>query len=98
MSSRRARNVGKRGWVPVATSVQPQSAREQWDSACARFVDACMADDPEAAAIALAEAFVALGRVETAKRSQKNSACGPPDPRTRRHPRGDARRPDRGRP
>ncbi len=93
MSSRRTSNVGKRGWSPVVTSVPPQSAREQWDAACARFVDACMDDDPEAATIALAEAFVALGRVETlpasrmAKRSQKNSTCGPPDPRTKPVPR-----------
>lgn len=43
---------------------RPATPREQWDRACARFVDAVMADDPTTARVALAESFVALGYLD----------------------------------
>lgn len=44
----------------------PPTTRQQWDQACARFVDAVMTDQPDAAHVAYAEALVFLSRIELA--------------------------------
>jgi hypothetical protein len=59
----RARNPNAR----PAGATRPPTPREQWDQACARFVDAVMANDPTAATVAYAEALVFLSTIDDLK-------------------------------
>ena len=65
MSTTRAaggRARGRRQHPPPPPN--PPTPRQQWDWACARFVDAVMADDPNAATVAYAEALVFLSTID----------------------------------
>jgi hypothetical protein len=66
MSTRRSGHAGRKRSRPrpLPTSSRPPTPREQWDQACARFVDAVMADDPDAAQVAYAEALVFLSTID----------------------------------
>lgn len=61
----RVRRLAQRGIVkahyePKRRSLRLPSPRERWDAACARLVDAVMADDRDAARVAFAEALVLI--------------------------------------